>query len=142
MRSDSETRRIVRAAAIKNGWTFEAGLPWVGPDGVTYRSKDEFTAAVVAAAAAEAHAVIWLEFPVWLRKGSEGQEHALTRLMADARTVYELGAATVRDVADARALGASWQHVGMALGISAEGARSRYGRPAGPAARGPEAAGG
>lgn len=128
--------RTVREAAIENGWKPEQGSPWVGPDGVTYSSKDDFYAARVAAGMADAHALIWSEFPAWLRKGSEGQELALTRLMVDALAVYELQAGTVRDVVDARALGASWQHVGMALGISAEGARSRYGRPAGRLARG------
>jgi len=123
----SSKRRTVREAAVANGWKPEDGSPWVGPDGVTYRSKDDFYAAAVKA---DAQALIWSEFPAWLRKGSEGQELALTRLMADAAVVDANLAATVQDVVDARALGASWQHVGMALGISAEGARSRYGRPA------------
>jgi len=122
---NSSKRRAVREAAVP-----EVGSPWVGPDGVTYSSKDELYAAAVAAGKADAQALIWSEFPAWLRKGSDGQELALTRLMADALAVDADLAATVRDVVDARALGASWQHVGMALGISAEGARSRYGRPA------------
>ena len=119
--------RTVQAAAIENGWKPEEGSPWVGPDGVTYSSKDEFYAAAVAMEKADGFPA-W--FPAGMRKGSHGQGLLVTRLVADAAAVYELEAATVRDVADARALGASWQLVGLALGISAEGARSRYGRPA------------
>ena len=73
-------------------------------------------------------------FPAWfppgMRKGSRGQGLLLSRLVAGAEQLRELEAAAAADVADARALGASWQLVGLALGISAEGARSRYGRPA------------
>ena len=32
----------VREAAIANGWDPADGSPWVGPDGVTYPSKDAF----------------------------------------------------------------------------------------------------
>ena len=122
---NSSKRRTVREAAA-NGSKREEGSPW--HPRLTDRSKELDAAA--AAGKADAHALIWSEFPAWLRKGSEGQELALTRLMADAAVVDANLAATVQDVVDARALGASWQHVGMALGISAEGARSRYGRPA------------
>jgi len=132
---NSSKRRTVREAAVENGWKAEEGSPWVGPDGVTYSSKDEFYAAAsartVAAAAMEKADGFPAWFPPGMRKGSRGQGLLLRRLVDDAAAVYELEAATVRDVADARALGASWQLVGLALGISAEGARSRYGRPAG-----------
>jgi hypothetical protein len=122
---NSSKRRTVREAAA-NGSKREEGSPW--HPRLTDRSKE--LDAAVAAGQSDAQALIWSEFPAWLRKGSEGQELALTRLMADALVVDANLAATVQDVVDARALGASWQHVGMALGISAEGARSRYGRPA------------
>ena len=122
----SSKRRTVREAAA-NGSKREEGSPW--HPRLTDRSK-ELDAAAAAAGMVDAHVLIWSEFPAWLRKGSEGQELALTRLMADAAVVDANLAATVQDVVDARQLGASWQHVGMALGISAEGARSRYGRPA------------
>jgi len=32
----------VHEAAIANGWDTATGSPWVGPDGVTYASKDAF----------------------------------------------------------------------------------------------------
>ena len=32
----------VHEAAIANGWNPADGSPWVGPDGVTYASKDDF----------------------------------------------------------------------------------------------------
>ena len=121
----SSKRRIVREAAA-NGSKREGGSPW--HQRLADRSKELDVA--VAAGKADAHALIWSELPAWLRKGSEGQELVLTRLMADAAVVDANLAATLQDVVDARQLGASWQHVGMALGISAEGARSRYGRPA------------
>ena len=35
----------VHEAAIANGWKPADGSPWVGPDGVTYASKDAFYAA-------------------------------------------------------------------------------------------------
>ena len=47
----------VHKAAIANGWDPADGSPWVGPDGVTYASKDAFyVAQVVARAQAEAKA--------------------------------------------------------------------------------------
>ena len=74
-------------------------------------------------------------YPAWwpagMRNGSPGRGLMLSRLFAGAELLRELEARMAQDVADGRALGASWQHVGLALGISAEGARSRYGRPAG-----------
>ena len=33
-----------REAAIANGWNPDDGSPWVGPDGVTYPSKEAFYA--------------------------------------------------------------------------------------------------
>ena len=128
MSSNGNKRRTVREAAVENGWKPEEGSPWVGPDGVTYSSKDAFYAAAVAIEKADGFPA-W--FPAGMRKGSHGQGILLSRLVDDAVAAAELEAATVRDVVDARALGASWQLVGLALGISAEGARSRYGRPAG-----------
>jgi hypothetical protein len=45
----------VHEAAIANGWNPADGSPWVGPDGVTYASKDAFyVAQVLARAQAEA----------------------------------------------------------------------------------------
>jgi hypothetical protein len=75
-------------------------------------------------------------WPAGMRNGSPGRGLMLSRLVDGAGKARQLEAAMVQDVADARALGASWQHVGLALGISAEGARSRYGRPGRPAAGG------
>jgi hypothetical protein len=37
----------VHEAAIANGWKPADGSPWVGPDGVTYASKDAFYVAQV-----------------------------------------------------------------------------------------------
>jgi len=37
----------VREAAVENGWKPADGSPWVGPDGVTYASKDAFYVAQV-----------------------------------------------------------------------------------------------
>ena len=124
---NSSKRRTVREAAVANGWKPEEGSPWVGPDGVTYSSKDAFYAAAVAIEKADGFPA-W--FPPGMRKGSRGQGLLLSRLVAGAEQLRELEAAAAAGVADARALGASWQLVGLALGISAEGARSRYGRPA------------
>jgi hypothetical protein len=47
----------VHEAAIANGWDPADGSPWVGPDGVTYASKDAFEVAqIVARAQAQAKA--------------------------------------------------------------------------------------
>ena len=37
-----EPMTTVHEAAIANGWNPADGSPWVGPDGVTYPSKDAF----------------------------------------------------------------------------------------------------
>ena len=134
----SNKRRTVREAAAENGSKSEEGSPGVGPDGVTYSSSnDELYAAAVAIEKVDGFPA-W--FPAGMRKGSHGQGLLLSRLVDGAEQLRQLEAATVQDVADARALGASWQLVGLALGISGEGARSRYGRPAGQPATGKEAA--
>lgn len=71
-------------------------------------------------------------FPAWfppgLRRGSVEQGAALSRLLADVARLQDLERAIAADAAGARSLGASWQAIGLVLGISAEGARSRYGR--------------
>jgi len=41
------TPSTVHEAAIANGWKPADGSPWVGPDGVTYASKDAFYVAQV-----------------------------------------------------------------------------------------------
>jgi hypothetical protein len=41
----------VHEAAIANGWDPADGSPWVGPDGVTYASKDAFYVAQILARA-------------------------------------------------------------------------------------------
>ena len=41
----------VHKAAIANGWDPADGSPWVGPDGVTYASKDAFDVAQIVARA-------------------------------------------------------------------------------------------
>jgi hypothetical protein len=86
-------------------------------------------------------------FPDWMppamrKRGSAELGTIVRRLGMDSQDLHELQQLIARDVADARARGASWQLVGLALGISAEGARSRYGRPAGKAATGGEVASG
>lgn len=88
------------------------------------------------------------EIPRWLRDWIVDEEGALPswvpaamgknasrqlgpvmrRLAMDQQDARDLEDLTARDVADARELGATWQLVGLGLGLSAEGARSRYGR--------------
>ena len=76
------------------------------------------------------------EMPDWLpaaqrRNPAPGLGRSLRRLGMGEQDLHEVRTMIARDVAEARALGASWQLVGLCLGISAEAARTRYGRPSG-----------
>lgn len=76
------------------------------------------------------------EMPGWLppalrRNAAPGLGLALRRLGLGEQDLHEVRAMIARDVADARARGGSWGQIGLALGISAEAARTRYGRPTG-----------
>jgi hypothetical protein len=70
-------------------------------------------------------------FPDWvplrLRQNPE-RGSALQRVAADAEVLGEIQVRMAADVLEARRLGVSWQLLGLALGLSAEGVRARYGR--------------
>jgi hypothetical protein len=73
------------------------------------------------------------DLPDWVpaalrRKASPALALIMRRLGMDAADAYELEEMTAQDVVTARRLGASWALVGLALGLTAEGARSKYGR--------------
>ena len=73
--------------------------------------------------------------PDWIPRGmrsdTPGLGLSVRRLGMAGEDLGELQGMIVEEVARARQLGASWQLVGLGLGISGEGARSRYGRSAG-----------
>lgn len=121
-------RRTVREAAVENGWKPEEGSPWVGPDGVTYGSKDAFYAAAVLD---DDEGPAWL--PPAMRYGlPAGVGERLERLAEVSVAVLKARAAQDVQVELLRGLGASWSMIALALGISAEGARSHYGRTRSP----------
>lgn len=70
-------------------------------------------------------------FPDWvplrLRQNPE-RGPALQRVAADALVLSEVQVRMAANVVEARRLGVSWQLLGLALGLSAEGVRARYGR--------------
>jgi len=129
----AERRRTVREAAVDNGWTPEDGSPWVGPDGVTYESKDAFYAA---AGLGDQEAPTWLS-PAMRAELPAGVGKGLVRLSASVVAMLEARAAQDLQVGVLRGLGATWDVIAMALGVSAEGARSHYGRTQPPVRRRP-----
>lgn len=73
------------------------------------------------------------EIPTWIPPAMRYQVAAgvgkrLVGLAGSAVELYELRGNIAQQVSLLRGLGTSWQMIGLALGISAEGARSRYGR--------------
>jgi hypothetical protein len=72
------------------------------------------------------------EWPDWIpagmKNGVPGAGAVVHQLVVDGRELEQLQRRVRARVDHARGLGVSWGVVGLALGISAEGARSRYGR--------------
>lgn len=103
----------------------QVGGGWVGPDGVTYPNKAAFYAKRVAEEQGDGYPD-W--FPAGMRTGSVERGLMVSQLVTRTERRRELDDVIAEEVVKARALGASWGLVGLALGISSEGARSRYGR--------------
>ena len=73
------------------------------------------------------------EMPAWIPPAmryqvATGVGRRLVDLTSSAVDLYELRGRIAEQVSLLRGLGASWAIIGLALGVSAEGARSRYGR--------------
>lgn len=66
--------------------------------------------------------------PVGMRNEVPGAGAGVSELVADGRELEQLRDRVRVEVEHLRRLEVSWGVVGLALGISAEGARSRYGR--------------
>src|SRR5450759_826148 len=72
------------------------------------------------------------EIPAWIPPAMRYQVAAgvgkrLAGLAGSAVELYELRGSIAQQVSLLRGLGTSWQMIGLALGMSAEGARSKYG---------------
>jgi hypothetical protein len=73
------------------------------------------------------------EIPAWIPPAMRYQVAAgvgrrLVGLAESSVALYELRGRIAEQVSLLRGLGASWQMIALALGVSAEGARSKYGR--------------